>query len=286
MVLSAQHHDVAQGVKRLTVAHDNEEVLRIANWLAPATYLEQQNDYFSKVLPGTGQWLLTHPSYLAWRSSSDPTLLLPGIPGAGKTFLASVLINDLQKHVSEDGTAALAFFYSNFRRTGSQSAVQIISSIIRQLFLHQPQKMDEVKSMYKVHHERRPATYPGLKELSLTIVNALSTFSKVFFVIDALDECIGPDETDRKPWQSLLTLLFRLQEEMRPKVALQILGTFRPIPEVEIYFPSCERLSIRASEDDLAVYCDAIIPKISCIARKTELHPQVRQAICKSAQGM
>ncbi|KAK5404516.1 hypothetical protein LTR06_009663 [Exophiala xenobiotica] len=96
---SAQHHDVAQGVKRLTVARDNEEILRIADWLAPATYLEQQNDYFSKVLPGTGQWLLTHPSYLAWRSGSDPTLLLPGIPGAGKTFLASVLINDLQKHV-------------------------------------------------------------------------------------------------------------------------------------------------------------------------------------------
>ncbi|KAK5211291.1 hypothetical protein LTR47_007985 [Exophiala xenobiotica] len=279
---SAQNHDIGQGVKRLTVAQDNEEVLRIANWLAPATYLEQQNDYFSKVLPGTGQWLLTHPSYLAWRSGSDPTLLLPGIPGVGKTFLTSVLINDLQKHFSEDGTAALAFFYSNFRRTDSQSAVQIISSIIRQLFLHQPETMDAVKSLHEKHDGRRPS----LEELTLTIVNALSAFSKVFFVIDALDECNGPDETDRKPWQSLLTLLFRLQEEMRPRVALQILVTFRPIPEVEIYFPSCERLSIRASEDDLALYCDAIIPKISCIARKTELHPQVRQAICKSAQGM
>jgi Cdc6-like AAA superfamily ATPase len=282
MVLSAQHHDLAQGVKRLTVAHDNDKVLRIADWLAPATYHEQQNDYFSKVIPGTGQWLLTHPSYLAWRSGSTPTLLLPGIPGAGKTFLASVLINDLQKHVSEDATAALAFVYSNFRRTDAQSAVHIISSIIRQLFLHQPETMDAVKSLYEEHDGRRPS----LEELALTIVNALSAFSKVFFVVDALDECNGPDETDRKPWQTLLTLLFRLQEEMRPRVALQILVTFRPIPEVESYFPSCERLSIRASEDDLAVYCDAIIPKISCIARKTELHPQVRQAICKSAQGM
>ncbi|KAK5191727.1 hypothetical protein LTR92_008308 [Exophiala xenobiotica] len=279
---SAQHHDLAYGVKRLTVAHDNDKVLRIADWLAPATYHEQQNDYFSKVIPGTGQWLLTHPSYLAWRSGSTPTLLLPGIPGAGKTFLASVLINDLQKHVSEDDTAALAFFYSNFRRTDAQSAVHIISSIIRQLFLHQPETMDAVKSLHEKHDGRRPS----LEELTLTIVNALSAFSKVFFVIDALDECNGPDETDRKPWQSLLTLLFRLQEEMRPRVALQILVTFRPIPEVESYFPSCERLSIRASEDDLAVYCDAMIPKISCIARKTDRHPQTRQAICKSAQGM
>ncbi|KAK5218704.1 hypothetical protein LTR72_008643 [Exophiala xenobiotica] len=279
---SAQHHDLAQGVKRLTVAHDNDKVLRIADWLASATYHEQQNDYFSKVIPGTGQWLLTHPSYLAWRSGSTPTLLLPGIPGAGKTFLASVLINDLQKHVSEDDTAALAFFYSNFRRTDAQSTVHIISSIIRQLFLHQPETMDAVKSLHEKYDGRRPS----LEELTLTIVNALSAFSRVFFVIDALDECNGPDETDRKPWQTLLTLLFRLQEEMRPRVALQILVTFRPIPEVETYFPSCERLSILASENDLAVYCDAIVPKISCIARRTDLHPQIRQAICKSAQGM
>ncbi|KAK5404517.1 hypothetical protein LTR06_009664 [Exophiala xenobiotica] len=158
----------------------------------------------------------------------------------------------------------------------------MISSIIRQLFDHQPETMDAVKSLYEERHKRRPS----FEELTLTSENVLSAFSKVFVVIDALDECNGPHETDRKPWQTLLTRLFRLQEQLRPKVALQILATFRPIPEVESYFPSCERLHIRANEDDLAVYCDAIIPKISCIARRTELHPKIRQAICESAQGM
>ncbi|KIY01474.1 uncharacterized protein Z520_03026 [Fonsecaea multimorphosa CBS 102226] len=284
---STQQRDIAQDLKKLTVTNDNDELRRIADWLAPATYSEHQHDYFTRVQPGTGQWVLADPLFCNWLNSKGPsTLLLPGIPGAGKTFVASIIINELQAHVSRDDTTGLVFFYNSFRRTAAQSCRHILSSMVRQLYLQQPHKDDTVRSLYEEHTKRQPATVPSLEELSATLEKLLSGFSVVVFVIDALDECKGPEESNDRPWRYIPTFLFRLQEKLKSQVAIKVLATSRPDLEIDGIFPKDGRLTIHARNDDLGKFCDSLLPNIRCVAQKTHLHPKIKEAICESAGGM
>ncbi|KAJ9629189.1 hypothetical protein H2204_008978 [Knufia peltigerae] len=279
-----QLNNIAQGVKTLAVAADAAEIRDIADWVAPATYSEWQNDYFSKILPGTGQWILTDPSYRDWRNGDLANLFFDGHPGVGKTFLASMLIDDLQTYTSQSDTLALAYFYSSFRRHEIQSPVDIISSLLRQLFLHQSGKAHAVRDMFNKYKgiEKRP----GWTELCQTLESTLRGSHTAFFVIDALDECEGPNEEGGKPWHRVFELLFRLQAALKPQVGIRILATFRPFVTIDGVPENHKRQHIEASSHDLETFCRATIPNITCIAKKPELHLRIIQEVCEGAQGM
>lgn len=53
--------------------------------------------------PGTCEWLLSHPSFLEWRSSSSSEILwLRGYPGVGKSVLAKYLITSVLGNCASD----------------------------------------------------------------------------------------------------------------------------------------------------------------------------------------
>ncbi|OHF02494.1 hypothetical protein CORC01_02189 [Colletotrichum orchidophilum] len=102
-------------------------------------------DYFLKVNPQsnlqtsnrlrqplTGLWLTeSDPSFLKWLALPHSGLWLSGIPGAGKTILSGVVINEiLQK--SSDSTA-VAFFYCDYKSSASQQLVNILCALAAQL---------------------------------------------------------------------------------------------------------------------------------------------------------
>jgi len=268
------------------VSHDNANIQAIANWLAPGNYAEHQGDFLSKVHPGTGQWIFTDPVYRQWLDGGSSRLLISAIPGAGKTILVSNVIHHLQNSVTQRDASAVAFFYSSFKRHADQSSLSITSSLVRQLFLQSSKDSHDVQNLYEEQNKRQPPTHPNQKDISSVLEGLLLGFSNVTFIIDALDECQGPGGPGDKPWEDVLALLFELQDKLSPKVVIKILATSRPIPEAYNRFHGLERLSILATHADLATFCDATIPKIKCIARKTDLHPQIKEAICDSAQGM
>ncbi|KIV86312.1 hypothetical protein PV11_01930 [Exophiala sideris] len=258
----------------------------IANWLAAGVYTEHQGDFFSKVHPGTGKWIFTDPVYRKWLDGGLNRLLLSGIPGAGKTILASNIIHDLQNRFTQRDASAVAFFYSSFKRHADQSSLSITSSLVRQLFLQGSKNSHDVLNLYEELNKDEPPARLNQKEISASLESLLLGFSRVIFIFDALDECQGPNGPGDKPWEDVLTLLYRLQDKLNSKVVVQILATSRPIPEADRYFQVLERCRVQATDDDLATFCDAMISNIRCIAKKTELHPQIRDAICASAQGM
>lgn len=69
--------------------------LKILNWLADSNYSSQHNDYLSRRQQGTGQWLLDSGEYQDWLSTDKQTLFCPGIPGAGKTILTAIVVENL-----------------------------------------------------------------------------------------------------------------------------------------------------------------------------------------------
>src|SRR5438045_2885380 len=88
---------------------DDQDHKKILDWLTPVNYASQQNDYLRRRQSGTGQWLLDSEEYQAWLKTSKQTLFCPGIPGAGKTILTSIVISDLCNKFHNDITIGIAY---------------------------------------------------------------------------------------------------------------------------------------------------------------------------------
>jgi hypothetical protein len=82
---------------------------KILDWLSPIDYMELQSDTFHKRQKGTGEWFLKSAPFIEWLEGKNKTLFCPGIPGAGKTMVASIVVNHLKTSFPDDrtGTAFL-----------------------------------------------------------------------------------------------------------------------------------------------------------------------------------
>ena len=67
----------------------------LLDWLTPLDYTAQQHDFVNRRQAGTGQWLLDSAEFQAWLEADHQTLFCPGIPGAGKTILTSIVVEEL-----------------------------------------------------------------------------------------------------------------------------------------------------------------------------------------------
>ncbi|KAJ5896578.1 uncharacterized protein N7473_005977 [Penicillium subrubescens] len=107
--------------------------------------------------PGTGEWFLNSIEFQNWRQERRKTMFCTGTPGAGKTIITSIAINDLlQNAVNDEAETRLSL-------------------------------PTEVKMLFKHHSE---GTLHLIEEVSATLVAVAMSYSRVFIFIDALDE--GP----------------------------------------------------------------------------------------------
>ena len=57
-----------------------------------------------------------------WLDTDKQTLFCPGIPGAGKTIITAVVVNDLATRFADDLDIGIAYIYCDFRRRDEQKA--------------------------------------------------------------------------------------------------------------------------------------------------------------------
>jgi hypothetical protein len=68
---------------------------QILDWLSTQPYLDHHTTIKLRVLDGTCRWVLEHASFTEWKDESTNSLLwLHGAQGAGKSCLASMVIDD------------------------------------------------------------------------------------------------------------------------------------------------------------------------------------------------
>ena len=82
-------------VVKLVRHQDDQERQAIIDWLSPVDYTSQQSDFIGRRQAGTGQWLFGSEEFQAWLNKNKLTLFCPGIPGAGKTMITSIVVNHL-----------------------------------------------------------------------------------------------------------------------------------------------------------------------------------------------
>lgn len=126
-----------------------------------------------------------------WVATKGQVLFCPGLPGARKTFLTSIVINHVQEiHDGEEGFG-LAYHCFRFNNESKEGPSTILSNILSQLSQRLGTVPDELGSLYKKHKER--GTQPSFEELSNAVFGVTSHHSRVFIIIDGLDECSALD---------------------------------------------------------------------------------------------
>jgi hypothetical protein len=249
----------------------------ISNWITPIDYAPQQNDFIARRQAGTGQWLLDSAEYQTWADTKKQTLFCPGIPGAGKTILASIVIEELSIRFQNDKSVGIAYIFCNFQRQHEQKVEELLASLLKQLTQGRPSLPDNIKSLYVSHQEKR--TRPSLNEISRALQSVVTMYSRVFLVIDALDEC----QVSHNSRKTFLSELFSLQANCETN----LFATSRFIPEIAENFRGSPLLEIRASAHDVRRYVDGHIPYLpSFVGRSPDLQEEVRTGIVKAVDGM
>jgi hypothetical protein len=231
---------------KLVRHHEDQGRQTILDWITPIDYAPQQNDFMTRRQAGTGQWLLESAEYQSWADTKEQTLFCPGIPGAGKTIVTSIVVEDIITRFQNDKSIGIAYLYCNFRRQNEQKVEELLASLLKQLTQSRASLPDSVKSLYDRHQDKQ--TRPSLDEISRALQSVATMYSGVFFVIDALDEC----QVSHNCRKTFLSALFSLQT----KCGANLFATSRFIPDIIEKFQGTMSLEIRASEHDVRRYVD------------------------------
>jgi Cdc6-like AAA superfamily ATPase len=185
---------------------------------------------------------------------SGGTLFCPGFPGVGKTILTSAIVDhlsskfqegDVQGDGNRDGSnIGIAYLYCNFRRQYEQKAEDLLASLLKQLSEGRNSIPDSVKTLHDKHKVKR--TRSSIDEISKSLQSVIILYSRVFIVVDALDECQASES------RRFLTELFHLGA----KSGANLFATSRFIPEIVKKFCKSISLEICASKEDIERYLE------------------------------
>lgn len=260
-------------IVRLVRHQDEQDRRAILDWLTRIDYAPQQKDFIERRQTGTGQWLLDSQEFKAWVKTNKQTLFCPGIPGAGKTILSSIVVDELITRFGNDNSIGLAYIYCNFRRRDEQKACNLLASVLKQLSQRMSTLPGPIKALYDQHKDK--STCLSLEEIARALQSVAASYSRVYIVVDALDECQALNGCRER----FLTEVFKLPANF--------FATSRFIPEVIKEFHGSALLEIRASSDDVRRYLDGRMLRLpSFVSRRPELQEEIKTQIVQSVEGM
>ncbi|KAJ7162914.1 ankyrin repeat-containing domain protein [Mycena filopes] len=267
--------DVAQERRLDHGARVDEDIRR---WLAPYNPVPRQRALLSTRTEGTGEWLLRNDEFTDWISQAGKTLCLKGMPGAGKTVLASVIIDHL--HTLFPGeNAGIAYIYCNHKETQEQTAVNLVGSLWRQLSMRRAIPED-VRHCYDLFQKQQDT--PTVDDVFGFLQSVVSTYPRVIIVVDAIDECTDDPSSDTR------SIFLAKLRALSPTINLLL--TARSHVAVEKGFTNAKCMEVRANEEDLRRYIESQIQSSERLKKhvvaKPALREQIEQTIIGHSDGM
>ncbi|KAK0721765.1 hypothetical protein B0T26DRAFT_192499 [Lasiosphaeria miniovina] len=281
LVLTA---DIANEIKALRVQVEtlddklsSSERQDILKWLVRVDSTSNHNFALQLHESGTSDWVFQTDQWRYWLTGGKRLLWIYGIPGAGKTILASYLIETIKERCRKSTTIlpeAAAFHYCFHARSDGDERTKCISSLIAQLC----RQLQHIPPFLKTAHQHNSATLGDLMQVFNQIV---LRFETVHIVIDALDEA---GERGR-----FLTLIHSLVSSSR-------------YTNVRVLVTSRDEIDIRRTLEPISSHISMSNPVVDDDIRRhvhSELHSdpkflrwppalldQVENALIKGAKGM
>jgi ankyrin repeat domain-containing protein 50 len=258
---------------------EDENAIKIIKWLAPPDPFINYEKALKQRQIGTGLWLLQSQRYTEWKSGRSQFLWLHGIPGCGKSILSSTIIEDLESMVDQPDRGAVVYFYFDFNDPQKRRSDLMVRSILAQLVrkcVETPTVLTALFSAYDKGQRQPPLSVyvDALKQMTTEL-------PRIFFVLDALDECDSREE--------LLEILSLISEWKVNN--LQVLLTSRKERDIEdtlVHIVDNENIICLQSnlvDPDILVY---IIERLSGDQKlkKWRKEKKIESVLIKKAHGM
>ena len=197
-------------------------------------------------------------------------------------MMSSIIVDHLLRTFPTGTNTGIAYIYCNYQPGLEQNIQDFLLCVLRQLVQPLATIPQEIQILYKHHaaeHKR-----PTQRETTRLLESTIPLYSKVFLIVDALDEYHLSGHERQK---LLVEKIFGLQK----RTQLSFLATSRPNLEIEAQFKGYLQREIRAHESDIVSFVDGQIPRllrsqISTHPAFADLQQMAKAAIADAVDGM
>ncbi|KAI5779969.1 hypothetical protein DFH27DRAFT_584918 [Peziza echinospora] len=287
--MEAKLEDISNGVKALHTMRRDDERSKILDQMKTLEPWKRHSDISNTRAANTCGWLLNTPEFVKWfagdkidmSNARGRILCCYGMPGAGKTVLASYIIDHITEYVSSQESYCIAYVYCDYRDAENLTPLNVICSLLQQLLSQLPafssQLEEELVVLCEELKKRKSGTFQHVIQL-LTLT--FNTFKSTFICIDALDEV---SDAPRK------AILNALCDGMGRRTRIFLTGRPHVRESIERYLhvDDIPSITIEADEGDIYAYLSNEIQKDHHPdAMDATLKEEILEAIINQSQGM
>ncbi|KAF9061831.1 ankyrin repeat-containing domain protein [Rhodocollybia butyracea] len=231
----------------------SDHVPAIRDWLNPPDPSVNLNAASEKRTPGTGQWLLSDPTYLKWKNSEIHLLWIQGKVGSGKPVL------------SQSQSMVCFYYFDNRDNSGAKANYRgFLLSILFQMAICQDKLHPALHNLYK--NCKNGSMQASLKDLENALAEVVRDMQSVYIILDAMDECSQTSQ--------VLNLLGS------HSVKLHVAVTSRHGHSGSSQ--DCSTIQLNSIDADISLFLDERLEKQN---RSQSLHEEIQHALLEGAQG-
>ncbi|KAI1376240.1 hypothetical protein F4677DRAFT_419289 [Hypoxylon crocopeplum] len=277
--ISRDVKEVKKAVGKLINGLNDTKIREFCQWLVRTNPSSLHNRACKDYEPGTGDWVLRTPEWKDWLSITNGSrrcLWMHGIPGAGKTVLASHLVEEIKQHCGQavNQNFANIYYYCYYAHNQDES-VPFLEWTLSQLCRHATVIPDLIYKGYEKDQR------PRLEELLSGLEDVLKKVGAVYITLDAVDES--------EERSNLLRVIRDLSTDPRFG-KIQLFVTSREYFDIERTMePISTPLSMSNSfvQEDIERYVNVrLTSSLSFQHWPFELREEVKDALAKGAKGM
>ncbi|MCJ1378758.1 hypothetical protein MMC17_001857 [Xylographa soralifera] len=216
-----------QGIAHVVNEQQRKNVLE---WISDVKYETAHTEDRRTALANTGQWLLQHEDYGAWRSELGSSCFwLSGFMGSGKSCLSHAVIEDMTKDTDPPSGRQLAYYYidGNEALRDPKYATRILRCLLKQLADLGPGGglMKQIIEQYEIRASKSDLNLVKTMELLQCIIERNRS---TVLILDGLDECDKGNQN-----QLIKNILFLYRNCEQTGSSLKVFFASRPIPVIE-----------------------------------------------------
>ncbi|GAB1318284.1 hypothetical protein MFIFM68171_08494 [Madurella fahalii] len=269
----------------------DSEVRHADSWIDIGDHLHspQDSDYHRyltrHVQDGSGRWFLNSPKVQTWMETAGRVLICPGVPGAGKSVMASLVVNSLAARAETNPKITIACIHDVHRYLSQGTAdVSFTAQLVGQLFAALIVRFAGDAALIAC----QGPFYIKKRYIADCVGFACSLLipGRIFLILDGLElhNRINMLEEDREAdaTADVASWIARLQRIFKANV----LVTPRELPG-KLVFESNIVMEIRAAKEDVELFLDremnALLP-IMC--QKAKARNGIKRVIWESCGGV
>ncbi|OAL02432.1 C2H2 domain-containing protein [Phaeosphaeriaceae sp. SRC1lsM3a] len=274
-----------------------KKLVTIREWLAVGQQPVDDHAEYQRIrrqYTTTAQWILDHAVIKEWindTSPSNPLVWMHGIPGAGKTILASAIAD---KCLKQDDFLT-SYFYCHDSDQSANSAISILKGLADQLLTQYTDLL--LPSFYSRRTLSGDASLRSLQVAKKLLDDCCAIVPKIFLIVDGLDEC---DTVERRETLESLTRLTGECNALEPgKLRVLVVSQYYPDIQRALQSNAVVKLAPKIiqildtdNEGDIKAYVKIWVDKIAAKNTSEEkpfsedMKEYLRNLTLVNAQGM